>query len=254
MIKKFEFKELDPLFQKITQAIVKGCGPDFQDSLSINKDETRNASKFIRGDKINTNLRNYVTSDTVELWPFMRSSWEGRLLIDRVHKITITICTKRTFMNIKRSNHERPHYLMSLVHVENSNVSPQFEPISLFSESEKFSDDDYREDYRKIMGSEVLAEDGYHHLVVVYERSNLDVTFVAAILIDKNLSPVAEYPFDKFLKPDFNDLTAESIEEDKAQNDIHSLVKVKTRIMENEDDGKKAGLVTPKKEREEKWV
>ena len=67
MSESFNFSNMDKLFEKITAAVVKGVGPDIRDYLADNPDETHNALKMVRVDKINTNLRNFVASDTVEL-------------------------------------------------------------------------------------------------------------------------------------------------------------------------------------------
>lgn len=67
MPEKFAFHDLDGIFADIVAAIVKGVGQDVRDYYKDNPDETHNALKLVRGDKINTNLRNFVVSDSVEL-------------------------------------------------------------------------------------------------------------------------------------------------------------------------------------------
>ena len=66
---------------KIGQAIVKAVGPDIRLYRATHELETYNSIRILRGDYINTNLKAMV--DGMELHTFKRSSWDGRLLIDR---------------------------------------------------------------------------------------------------------------------------------------------------------------------------
>ena len=115
--------QMESLLRNVVWAISKGIGDDIREYLAENDNETNNALVQLRGDKINTNLRNFVTSDTVELKRFHRSAWQGRILIDRENKFTITICTKQTLDAISRKRNRRiPHYLMSILHVLNGDL------------------------------------------------------------------------------------------------------------------------------------
>lgn len=247
------FKDLDPLFKKIVAAIVKGTGPDIRDYMSENPDETHNAVKLVRGDKINTNLRNFVVSDTVELKTFKRYAWEGRLIIDREHKITVTICTKQTLEAIpKKKNRSCPHYLMSIVNIENQDVDPVYVQLSFVPEVARFSQDEYQEDFKTIMEEEVNIGDGYRHLAIVYETSGTNVTYIAARLLDRDLGTGKEYSLEQFLKPDFGDLTAEANETSNRKNDVHTLIKVKDQEQSDNESPAYTGLVTAKSQKEDR--
>ena len=49
-----------------------------------------NNAPFVKmsGDNINENLRKMVVAAGIELIPFTRSAWDGRILIDRNNRIT----------------------------------------------------------------------------------------------------------------------------------------------------------------------
>lgn len=252
MPRTINFENLDEVFSAITAAVSKGIGSDMRDFLEDNPDETHNGIKLIRGDKINSNLRKFVVSDAVELKPFKRYSWEGRILIDREHKLTLTICAKQTLESIpKKKDRKSPHYLMSLTHVENAFVDLAYEQISFFPDTTKFSDEELTEDYKSIMDDDVSIGDGYAHLAIVYESSGFDVTYIAARLLDENLETVEEYSLNKFLKPDFGDLTAE-FDEKKEKNDVHRLITVKSSKNDsNAAQNRDERLVTAKKQKGE---
>ena len=64
--------------------------------------ETNNALMMKKGDYINDNLRHQVVNDNIELIPFRRYGWEGRILWDHVNKITYTIVTIQTLKMIPK--------------------------------------------------------------------------------------------------------------------------------------------------------
>lgn len=254
MEKGFGFNALIDLFEKIVWAVGKGVGPDMREYCANNLDETHNALKLIRSDKINTNLRALVEkSETLELRSFKRCSWDGRILIDRVNKITITICTRQTFEAIlKKKDRTRPHYQMSIAYIENANIKSKCEPTSLFPGiSLSFSKEEYLLDYQEIMGEDVLGDDGYKHLIVVYQAVNFQVTDISVILPDKNLVKVEEYPLNELLRPDFNDLTAESDDYEISKKDVHKLVKVKVKEKLIKRDSRQKELVVAKVQEDE---
>ena len=251
MPEKFAFHDLDGIFADIVAAIVKGVGQDVRDYYKDNPDETHNALKLVRGDKINTNLRNFVVSDSVELKTFKRYSWEGRLIIDRQHKITITICTVQTLEAIpNKKNRTCPHYLMSILHVENSDVVPNYKQMSLFQNDDQFSDEVLDNDYKSIMDDDVTIEDCYKHLAIVYKTDGLNVSYIAARLLNPNFLTGCEYSLDKFLTPDFGDLTMDNNTTDSNKNDVSRLINVKTEAFTKDDKSRNEKLIGIKEQEE----
>ena len=74
----------DDLLRKIVYCIEKAIGDDLQQYLRENHRETNNAIILLRGDNINTNLRTHVVKDDIDLVPFQRYGWSGRMVIDRI--------------------------------------------------------------------------------------------------------------------------------------------------------------------------
>lgn len=73
----------DDLLRKIVYCIEKAIGDDLQQYLRENHRETNNAIILLRGDNINTNLRTHVVKDDIDLVPFQRYGWSGRMVIDQ---------------------------------------------------------------------------------------------------------------------------------------------------------------------------
>ena len=61
-----------------------------------------------------------MVKDDIDLVPFQRYGWSGRMVIDRKEHITYSIMTEGTLSGVpKKKNRENPHYLQSVLYVEN---------------------------------------------------------------------------------------------------------------------------------------
>ncbi len=243
MSNRIKIESMRPLLTKIVKAIEKGCGEDIRNYLAAYDKATNNAVRLLRSDNINTNLRDSVVSPVIELKHFSRSAWEGCLLIDRENRMTFTICTKQTLESIPKKKDRRiPHYLQTILHVQNSDVEAQYKQLDLSDYMPDvgsiFSDEEYQADYQSIMEDEISFGDDYLHLVIVYEAAHFDITSVSMRLLDKDFMTAKDYPLDSLLKPDFSNLT---MSDERQQKDARSLVSVKAGL-------KKSGEVKPKQE------
>ncbi|MCR5784003.1 MAG: DUF5986 family protein [Clostridia bacterium] len=223
--------------ENIVKAVAKAVGFDTRNYLNECNTDTRNAVPYLRGDYINTNIRDMVIlqNNNLELKHFKRYSWEGSLIIDNENKITITVSSKNTIDRIRRpKERNRPHYLQSLCHELNSDLKPEYEQMHIegLENTAAFSDEEYEADFETIVDMAFNAEDGYHHYVVMYEAANFEVSSISLLLLDKELRTVSEASLMEMLKPDFGTLTAPAVPEEAkpVKKDSHSLVKVKPGI------------------------
>lgn len=252
-----QVSRMDSLLRNIVWAINKGIGDDVREYLSETHKETNNAIILMRGDNINTNLRNFVVSDTVELKKFRRSAWQGRILIDRENKFTITICTQQTLDAISRKRNRRiPHYLMTILHILNGDLKAPVKQMHLADlypdEFTVFTDEEFMDDFEEIMEDEINYDDGYRHGVVVYEARNMEIDTISFLILDQDLDTVHEYSLKEMVQPSFSDLTAED-ESQSRKKIVHNLVSVKAGLSkEKKGQEEKKPLVSRKKEEVEK--
>lgn len=246
-------RQMEPLLRNIVWAINKGIRDDIREYLSNYHKETNNAIPHMRGDNINTNLRNFVVSDTVEIKKFHRSAWQGCILIDRENKFTITICARKTLDAISsQPNRKIPHYLMSILHILNGDLEAPVKQIhlaDLFPDKfTQFTDDEFRDDFDEIMEDEINYDDGYRHGVVVYESKNMDIKTIEFLILDANFNTVREYSLNEMVKPNFSDLTVED-EDQSPEKTVHSLVSVKDGLeREKEGQSERQPLVSNKQQ------
>lgn len=225
----------DDLLRKIVYCIEKATVDDLQQYLRENHQETNNAIILLRGDNINTNLRNNVVKDDVDLVPFQRYGWSGRLIIDRKEHITYSIMTEETLSAVpKKKNRENPHYLQSVLYVENKNCIAKESQMTLEDFGITIFDKDVLEqDFDKISQGMINIEENYKHYVVAYKAKNGEIKDIKLKFLDKDFNIVDEASLMQYIKPDFAQLTdvrpAEDTDKD-TKSDKKELVALKSGI------------------------
>lgn len=231
------------LLRRIVHSVSNAVTEDIPTYLREHRKETNNAVAHLRGDYINENLRKYAVSDEVEFVPFRRSSWQGRLLVDRVNKRTYSITTQNTLDGIpKKKDRKRPHYLCSILSVENSECKCQYVQPSLFP-IESFHDKELQNDYDDIFKGLVDPNEGYIHYVISYEAKNNELINIKVGVLDRNFYVVYEENLNKYIEPDFANLTETSFEDNSDTNipteDVRNIIGLKAGIrpaLKNKDE------------------
>lgn len=248
----FKLNDNEALLKLIVKAVEKGVGEDVRDYRMATNKATNNAIRFMRADNIFTNLRDSVPSDIAELKHFTRCAWEGCLLIDRRHKMTYTICSRQALEAIPKKKDRRiPHYLQTILHVQNAYVEVSYQQMTLGDYDENlgsvFSEEEYLKDYSDIMEDDISFDDGYTHMVVVYEVERLAITSIAVKLLNADFLTAEEYSLIDLLKPDFSDLTVSEKQEQRIK-DSRGLVSVKSGLVKHGDASEQQdAIVSPKK-------
>ena len=237
---ELDVTQIQPELRDIVKVISKGIGPDIRNYLTNSNLDTNNAIAHLRMDYINTNLRDMVVKfhDDVEMKHFKRFVWTGILLIDRKHKLTITISAKATLNRIKAvKERKNPHYLQSMCHVLNGDLEADCKQMTIadleYVDIEPLFDDEvYEDDFDSIIDAVISQEDGYRHCLIAYEAERLEVKSISLLILDKDLDIVQEISLMDLLQPDFGILTAPIAKEEvfPVKKDAHSLVKVKTGL------------------------
>lgn len=220
---------------KIGRAIAKAVGEDMRNYTVTNENVTNNALPFLRGDYIHTNIKKALESREVELKFFNRSFWKGIVIIDREDQVSISVCSQNTLNRIEKNiNHKSPHYMQTILNVENKNEIAPVKQMSIADFDPSFvcgfSDKDYEKDFFTIMEASPAMFENYRHWALSYEVEHYQLTKLSATLFDKNFNVVQELSLLETLKPDFSELTASDIKS-KKQDDVHNLVSVKAGLV-----------------------
>ena len=223
----------DSFLRKVVYAINKAIEDDIPNYLRENKNETNNALLQLKGDYINKNLRKHVVGNDIELVPFKRHSWSGRIILDRANRLTYTITTLMTLMSIpKKKGRTRPHFLHSILYAENRSCKAQFKQMDLDFGVTQFDSEELEKDYESINQGLIDKNENYRHYVIAYKSEGDEIAEIVLRLLDKDFDIVDEASLMNYVRPDFARLTdieiAEDTEEAAGENDSKNLVAVKT--------------------------
>lgn len=200
------------LNRKIVYAVNKAVSDDVPQMIRENRLETNNRHIFATGDYINENLRKHVVKEKIELIPFNRYAWEGRILVDRANRITYTISTHQTLKTVIRKNRNRPHYLQSILYAENGDCQGTPKQITLGDfypgmMPTSFENEELEQDFENIMQGSIAKTDGYKHYIVVYTAEHRQITEIEMLLLDKDFAEVDKINLMEYVNPDFASLT-----------------------------------------------
>lgn len=224
------------ILAKFGKAINKGIGEDVRAYLQDSENATNNAVMFLRGDFINTNIRDAVITDTMEYHCFSRGSWKGFLVIDHTDRRTYSVCAKKTLERIPNNKTRRnPHYLQSILNVENRDEKGYISQMSLddfgISTGAQFTDDEFQDDYWAIMEDNCSELKEYRHWLLVYEAERNRLVDLSAVMLDAEFNVVNTVSVMDLIEPDFATLTSVEVEED-VKEDAHMLVSIKQNLAE----------------------
>lgn len=221
----------EDLLRRIVRAIDKAIADDIPQYLRDHRKETNNAIMQLRGDYINENLRQFVIAEGIELIPFRRFVWQGRLLADRRNKVTYSITTQANLSAIpKKKDRTKPHFLQSVLAAENSGYQGRYKQETLFS-MDMFDAETLKNDYDEIIAGMLNPAEGYCHYVISYQTAENDLVDVKLEFLDCGFATVEEVSLNDYIKPDFARLTnTESIDENvpiPASEGIRGLLGIK---------------------------
>lgn len=226
------------LMRKVVNSINTAVTIDVPRECRDNRLETNNRNRFAYGDHINENLRNHaVDGEKVELLPFNRYGWEGRILADHENKVTYTIYTERTLKAVSQKHGTTPHYLKSILFVENheyEGLTKQMSLTDLCSNFVPFTQEELENDYDKIMQGHIDKLDGYTHYVIVYSVERSSISNIRLVLLDKDVTEVETVSLMEFIEPDFGALTQSdfntgtTVNEEEQPDEKICLVKVRS--------------------------
>lgn len=229
--------DIDVIMNAI-HAIEKAVSEDVPRQLSENHLETNNYLAFIRGDFINSNLRELTTSGCGELLPFQRFGWRGRLLVDRLNRLTYSITTQANLHQIPRKHRQKPHFLQTLLAVENSDLEGYGRQLTLY-DMDSFEQETYHADFDDIVNGFFDSSEGYRHCVITYQAQRDEVTDISLVLLDSKFAVVEEYSLNEFRRPDFSQLTVSASSDDAVEREVHNVA---TKSLTKLKKGIKPGL------------
>lgn len=226
------FKADEVVLKLTTRAITRAIQERLRLYCLENKLETNNHRSLLTGDMINQCLRELLVLEGVRLHPFRRHGWEGRLIVDHVHSVTISVMSQRTLDGIPKGHRCWPHYLQTLLQIINGNYDAGYEQLSFLPPIDAFDDDVYDRDFELLLQGIIDDPDGWHHYVVSYTASGYEVKDVHVTFFDSAFNVIEERSLNEYIEPNSSALIEKinSIVQDAPQQDVHDLVGLKPGI------------------------
>ena len=232
-----EFNET--LVRRMVYAINKAITEDVPQELRLHHLETNNRCRFAPGDYINENLRRHVVNEGVDLIPFQRFVYEGRILVDRKNKVTYTIVTFATLATGARKHGTSPYYLQSILSVENGDCEGTPKQMTLGDYAEAmgfstFSQEEYEADFDTIMQGAIGKDDGYRHYIIGYSAKRSEIQAIELLYLDSDFAEVDSRDLMEYIVPDFAMLTEVNYENESVQAEEetqqHKLFKLRPGV------------------------
>lgn len=246
---EIEMINYEKLIQRLVYAVNTAITQDAPQYMRDNHLETNNRRVFVTPDCINENLRRFVVNDDVELIPFHRCAWEGRIIVDKKNKITYTISSYTSLKNIISKNRTRPHYLMSLLYAENSNYKGGHKQITLWDLDPDYKQQDFdsvllNEDYDRITQGNISRTEGYKHFVVAYTAKNQVLIRIDLLFLDAEFKEIDHVNLNKYIIPDYDQISTVLDQEERRKLETGCeekpiRVKLKLGIKPESDTGLK---------------
>lgn len=199
--------DLNKALEKIVYSIVQAIEADLPDKITQMDLETDNYVRVIKGDLINTRLKEMLLEPNYHIHSFNKGGWKGRMIIDKNNSNIFSITSMDNLSRIPKVKDRRiPHYMQSCLNIINKMVEAP-KQISLIDLGSEFLEEDYLDDYNKLFNNTDINLDGFTYYILTYEHKYNKIINVQLHLLNKDFQEVDKKSLNEFIRPDFASLT-----------------------------------------------
>lgn len=215
IIRRKDAFNLDKVLEKMVYSIVQAIEVDLPDKIVQMNLETDNYVRIIKGDLINTRLKEILFEPNYYIHPFNKGGWKGRMIIDNDNLNIFSITSMDNLSRIPKVKERNiPHYIQSCLYTINKSLKAS-EQISFIDIGSKFADEDYLDDCNKLFNNININLDEFTYYILTYEHKYHKIVDVQLHLLDKDFQEVDKKSLNEFIKPDFASLTEVIISDDE---------------------------------------
>lgn len=230
------------LLRYIVSAIHTAISDDYSNFLQeYSALDTHIGFGLMKSNFINDRLKMYVAKTNASIHQFKRYSWQGRIIVDRHSKHTFSVSTHSNLKTVfNKKGREKPHYLQSVLVVENRKCYNPHEQLTLMDTC-PFDQKMIESDYYSIMSLYAEEFREFTHYVVAYSISSNGFLDVDLILFDSHFDEIERISLNDFITPDYGELTerpkVKSTSTTKSTRNLVSLKKgIDLSLVEQEKD------------------
>lgn len=221
----------------LVKALEDAVGDDIKEDIISHKLITQNSTGSRIWDFLNTNI--VLNSEQYGCMTIIskRGPWEMLVLYDPSSKCVVTLMREKRFDEIKRKKGKRKslHYLDAFSRCLNGDLLASGKQQSLFEPDPK--QNIYDEAYaivQKMMASFSSTCVIEHHVLLLFESVNFQLTGVRAVMIDSDLDTVYEQDWSKYISASESIVADKIVMDDAAYNNPTRGLKLTAKATERQ--------------------
>ena len=205
-----------PLERKIVWAIRKASVDDISRIMRDFPLDTHNFLGHYRGDAVNTNLRLMDPPRGVQILPFHRSGYSGRIVVDQRHRITYSVTTQENLRAVSREKHRNnPHFLQTFLGVENRSYEADCKQMTLMP-MDAFDEETLRKDYAALMADFLSPGEGYVHYIVAYDPAAGSSPDIQLYFLDRDFDEIDAVSLNEYMEDEAKRRTVSARPQDRS--------------------------------------
>lgn len=173
-----------PFFQKIYVAVSEARAEDYQEFISSRKLVTNNHKMSLMWDLTNTNIKERLISEDIEIAVAKQGCWGFLLILDKKENCLYTLMNNKRFEEIILNPKKAPLYLQALVIL---NEELGFANTPLFD----FEDNNKLKLLLNKLCNNFLSNNDFskiHYNIITFSTENDSVTSLELNILDKELN------------------------------------------------------------------
>lgn len=196
------------LLRTIISAMNKAVSDDYSDFVQeYSSLDTHCGFGHMKGNFINTRVKEYLAQTDAFIHGFKRFTWQGRIIVDKMEKRTFSLSTHANLNSLfNKKGRRTPHFLQSILAIENKKCYNNHEQITLIDTS-PFDRKTLENDYCSIMTSNSDEFRNFTHYVIAYSVSHNGLEDVDLILFDSRFTELNRVSLNEFIVPNYGKLT-----------------------------------------------
>ena len=197
---------MEKLKKEIANIVAKSMEQDFLDIKYSLLLESHNFYRIIKIDIINDNLMGLNKFDSYHAHKFVRSGWEGRLIIDTKTKSIISVTTISNLRQLISKIETRKYHYIDIILFNLNSKYNLYEQIQL-EETLNIEDQTYKRKFKEITNNLDINLEDYTYHIVAYDFRYDKVVDMNMYLMDSNFNILKKSELMSYIEPDYIELT-----------------------------------------------
>ncbi len=208
-MKEFNLDFGQNFISAIANSISEAVSYDIKQSKQLLNTHTTNSTPNLIWDLINTNIKNKLGKENVEIITQKIGLWEFLIVYDKSSNNVLTIMRDaRLKLLVRGQNKYKKHYAAILAYRFNKGLQPKARQRTLFVVSSNETEDNK---YKEMMSNELCSKfeslgDNSRYAIISFSASNYQLNSLAVSLFTPKFEPVHKESLDNYIKPSYDSI------------------------------------------------